>query len=190
MKPLKKIDKMVLNATGFTLIEIMTTMIIVGVLATAAVPIGQMMIIRQQEAILKQSLNDTRKALDRFYKDYGSYPMSFRELRGDAPPNFSVCYLRDAPPVNPFTGDSQDWVLITTGVTEYNSVGCYETECKYFNAHNIKVYQNEILPPDPGNPLAGKQKCSENCTGYWGIWDIRYPREDRLAINETLYKDW
>ncbi|HOT75990.1 MAG TPA: prepilin-type N-terminal cleavage/methylation domain-containing protein, partial [Candidatus Wallbacteria bacterium] len=31
---------------GFTLIEILTTIVIIGVLATAAVPIGQLMIIR------------------------------------------------------------------------------------------------------------------------------------------------
>lgn len=180
---------------GFTLIEILTTIVIIGVLATAAVPIGQLMIIRQQEKLLKEALSETRRALDQFYEHYKTFPASFMELRGLAPPNFTVSYLRDAPPVNPFTGDQYDWVIVTSGVTEYNDFGCYETGCHEFIDHNRRVFQNEadLDPsgnPNPANPLAGKAKCCDSCTGYWGIWDIKYPRDDRLAINETLYKDW
>lgn len=174
---------------GFTLIEILTTIVIIGVLATAAVPIGQLMIIRQQEKLLKEVLAETRRALDQFYEHYRSYPASFMELRGLAPPNFTIAYLRDAPPVNPFTGDQYDWTVVVSGVTEYNDFGCYETDCLSLIDHNRKVFQNEA-DTNPGNPLAGKAKCCDACTGYWGIWDIRYPRDDRLAINETLYKDW
>lgn len=182
-------------AGGFTLIEILTTIVIIGVLATAAVPIGQLMIIRQQEKLLREALSETRRALDQFYEHYRSYPASFMELRGLAPPNFTIAYLRDAPPVNPFTGDQYDWTVVVSGVTEYNDFGCYETDCLSLIDHNRKVFQNEadvdaLGNPNPANPLAGKAKCSADCTGYWGIWDIRYPRDDRLAINETLYKDW
>lgn len=170
---------------GFTLVEILTTVVIVGVLATAAIPIGQLMIIRQQESALKQSLSEVRKALDRFFVDYKTYPASFRELRGDAPPNFNVCYMREAPPLNPFTGDQYDWAVVTTGTTEYNKEGCYETDCSAFMAHNAAVFQNEQ------SSNGALVSCGvPGCKGYWGIWDIRYPREDRLAINETLYKDW
>ena len=180
--------------SGFTLVEILTTVVIMGVLATAAVPIGQLMIIRQQEDILKDSLSSTRKALDEFYKDYQSYPASFIELRGEAPPNFSVCYMREAPPVNPFSGNQYDWTIVVSGITEYNSTydaatksylgrECYETSYYDFAKHNAKVFQNE--------QTNGQAKCDHpNCVGYWGIWDIKYPRDDRLAINETLYKDW
>ncbi len=87
------INKLIRIRKGFTLIEILTTVIIIGVLASAAVPIGQLMIIRQQEGILKEALSTTRKALDEFYKDYQSYPASFIELKGEAPPNFTVCYM-------------------------------------------------------------------------------------------------
>lgn len=183
------INKLIRIRKGFTLIEILTTVIIIGVLASAAVPIGQLMIIRQQEGILKEALSTTRKALDEFYKDYQSYPASFIELKGEAPPNFTVCYMREAPPVNPFTGSQYDWTIVVSGVTEYNYEGCYETDCYAFIQHNALVFQNE-QDANPGNPLHGQAKCCPNCTGYWGIWDIKYPREDRLAINETLYKDW
>ena len=180
---------------GFTLIEILTTIVIIGVLATAAVPIGQLMIIRQQEKLLKEALSDTRRALDQFYDHYKTYPASFSELRGLAEPNFTIAYLRDAPPINPFTGNQYDWAIVVSGVTEYGgapgfeSSGCYETDCIDFINHNRKVYQNEI-DTNPGNPLHGSARCCAECTGYWGIWDIKYPRDDRLAINETLYKDW
>lgn len=252
---------------GFTLVEILTTVVIVGVLATAAVPIGQLMIIRQQEASLRQALTETRKAIDRFFNDYRTYPSSFTELRGEAiNSNFTVCYLRDAPPLNPFTGDSSDWVIVTSGITEYTRDSCYETECRFFIAHNVQVFQfmkilqdrlTFLLQNDPlglqvnsdivtlqnqkiadGKPadqayneawkeiwevanLAEKQPINKyydyryqaeeyaimnfnpspkyfipgppadpTNVYYWGIWDIRYPREDRIAINETLYKDW
>lgn len=181
---------------GFTLIEILTTIVIIGVLATAAVPIGQLMIIRQQEKLLKEALADTRRALDQFYEHYKTYPASFSELRGLAEPNFTIAYLRDAPPINPFTGNQYDWVIVVSGVTEYGgapdfeSSGCYETDCLDFINHNRKVYQNDVDKGNSANPLSGQAKCCAECTGYWGIWDIKYPRDDRLAINETLYKDW
>jgi len=256
----KYIPNAFLPARGFTLIEILTTMVIVGVLATAAVPIGQLMIIRQQEKNLKEVLLETRKAIDLFYDHYKTYPASFRELRGDAPPNFTICYLRDAPPVNPFTGDQYDWLIITSGVTEYNASGCHEVKCLDFISHNVEVFQFEervvkILKGKLSSEIqalktekiaegysdsdsekiaesevigralqwndAGKRRTETNDAvqqaiielkpslkifkpdilkpnskneydyyTYWGMWDIRYPREDRLAINETLYKDW
>jgi len=246
-----------MRISGFTLIEILTTVVIIGVLATAAVPIGQLMIIRQQESNLKLALAETRKAIDRFNADFRTYPASFIELRGAAEnSNFTVSYMRNAPPMNPFTGDSYDWLIVTSGTTEYNPEGgCYETDIAYFTAHNVEVFQFEqrmltILQTKVQSevPAIAAQKIAEGKTPeqanleanldalnialgrdgignarperiqaeqqaidelkpsfkyfipgpagdrenvyYWGIWDIKYPREDRIAINETLYKDW
>jgi prepilin-type N-terminal cleavage/methylation domain-containing protein len=168
---------------GFTLIEILTTVVIIGILFSLAVPIGQLILLREQERSLKETLYETRKAIDKFYKYYGHYPVFWAELRGEAPPAYSITCLADAPPMNPFTGDPMDWMVETSGITEYNGVGLYRTRAVDLKAHNLKVADNA--------ETTGVESCGEpGCVGYWGIWNIRYPREDRIAINDTFYSDW
>lgn len=165
-------------ARGFTLIEILTTIVIVGVLTAIAVPIGQLTLIRQQETNLKTALKETRKAIDGFHDRYGCYPAFWRELRGESD-NYPIVFMREAPPPNPFTNDQEDWLVVTSGTTEFNAIGLYQTSTQELIEHNKQIAaQNGLAHNAPG------------CPGYWAIYDIRYPREDRVAINETFYTAW
>ncbi len=171
------------NSRGFTLIEILTTVVIIGILCAMAVPVGQLALLREQERALKDTLHISRQSIDKFYKYYGHYPVFWAELKGEALPTYSITCLPEAPPINPFTGDSMDWMIETSGLTEFNGSGLYRTLAVYLRKHNIEVANNA--------EATGIEKCSNpGCTGYWGIWNIRYPREDRVAINDTFYSDW
>lgn len=171
------------NRSGFTLIEILTTVVIIGILCAMAVPIGQLVLIREQEQTMKETLYQTRAAIDKFHEFYGHYPVFWEELKGEQKPNYTITFLADAPPVNPFTADANDWLVETSGTTEFNSVGLHSCMLEDLAAHNRKVVESEIA--------TGLRSCGEpNCVGYWGIWNIRYPREDRVAINDTFYSDW
>lgn len=168
---------------GFTLIEILTTVVIIGILCAMAVPIGQIMLIREQEKNLRETLYATREALDKFHEYYGHYPVFWGELKGESPPNYTITFLQDAPPQNPLTGDANDWLIETSGITEWNAVGLHQCRVEDLIRHNRRVAETEIQ--------TGVRTCGEpGCTGYWGIWNIRYPREDRVAINDTFYSDW
>ena len=53
---------------GFTLIELVVTLTIVSILASALIPLGQWSVKRQQEAELRQALRDIRTAIDAYKK--------------------------------------------------------------------------------------------------------------------------
>lgn len=87
---------------GFTLIEIVIVMTIIGALAAIAVPAYQISVVKAKEAVLKEDLYAMRDAIDKFYSDNGVYPQSLAEL-------VKQRYLRFIP-VDPFTNSKDTWV--------------------------------------------------------------------------------
>jgi general secretion pathway protein G len=52
---------------GFTLIELVVTVLIVGMLAASAVPLVGLAVQRQKESELRSALRDIRKAIDAYH---------------------------------------------------------------------------------------------------------------------------
>jgi general secretion pathway protein G len=89
---------------GFTLMELMTVIAIIGILATIAVPSFQKSIIRAREANLSNSLFVLRDVIDQYYADHGTYPPTLASL-------VEKNYIR-AIPMDPITGSTDTWILI------------------------------------------------------------------------------
>ncbi len=92
----------VINRRGFTLIELMIVITIIGILAAIAVPNYQWGIIKAKEAVLREDLYNFRSVIDQFRADQGKYPDSIAELK-------EKNYLRDIPK-DPITGTADSWV--------------------------------------------------------------------------------
>ena len=89
------------HASGFTLIELMIVVSIIGILATIAVPSYQSSLMKAREAVLRQDLFTLRELLDHHRADKGKYPPSLDSL-------VAAGYLRVLPN-DPFTNSSTSW---------------------------------------------------------------------------------
>jgi len=89
---------------GFTLLELIIVVAIVGILATIAMPALKDVPTRANEAVLKTNLHTIRDVIDQHYGDKGKYPTSLEQLveRG---------YLRKLP-VDPMTKRNDTWVPV------------------------------------------------------------------------------
>ncbi len=94
-------DFVLIGKKGYTLLELMIVVAIVGILVTLAIPSFQQSTMKAKEAALKQNLFTMRAVLDQFYADRGDYPESLETLVEEK-------YLR-AIPVDPFTRSSTTW---------------------------------------------------------------------------------
>jgi general secretion pathway protein G len=95
---------------GFTLIEIMIVMTIVGILITLAEPSYHGQIVKARETALKKSLFVMRDVIDQYSADQGRYPEGLQALVDQG-------YLR-ALPVDPFTRASDTWIEVREDTTD------------------------------------------------------------------------
>lgn len=153
---------------GFTLIEVLITVTILAILASAVMPLSKMSVKRSKETELREDLRTMRKAIDEYKRawdegrirknaDESGYPPDLKTLvdgvEDAASPQSGkkIRFLRRIPrdPMNPET-----------------SIAPHET-------WGLRSYQSE-----PDDPKEGDD-----------VFDV-YSRSDGVAIDGTIYKTW
>jgi general secretion pathway protein G len=124
MKPAKRPAKkqifpetnmQIIDKKGITLLELVVCTLIIGILASTALPISKNFVRNEKEKLLRERLREMRTAIDRYYQvksaaepglneaDY--YPTSLEEL-------IEKRFLRKIP-IDPVTGKAE-WKLRST----------------------------------------------------------------------------
>lgn len=152
---------------GFTLIELVITVAIVGILASMALPLGDLVNQRAKEQELRVALRQIRSAIDAYKQavDQGhilrrvgssGYPPALEDLVNgvdDAKnPTVSKIYFLRRMPRDPFVEDLQMPASQTWGLRSYAS------------------------PPDA--PAEGED-----------VFDV-YSRSERIGFNGHAHRDW
>lgn len=155
------------RSRGFTLIELVVTLFILAILASAAVPMAQLAFKRHQEEGLRRALNTIRDALDAYKRacDEGhiaigpldsGYPASLKTLVEGVPDAMSatprkIFFLRRIPS-DPLSADGAD--------ADQGGWG-------------IRSYDSEADHPRKGDD----------------VYDI-YSQSDDVGLNGIPYRDW
>lgn len=87
---------------GFTLIELMIVMAIIGILSAIAIPQFVRSVKMAKEAVLKEDLHTMRGAIDSYTVDKEKAPQSLDDL-------VQAGYLKKIP-VDPMTSTSDTWI--------------------------------------------------------------------------------
>lgn len=155
------------SAAGFSLIELLVSAAILGLLATVAMPMAELTKKREKEHQLRLALRDIRQAIDAYkvasstgkialLPGQSGYPPSLVELVGgvtDASnPNGSKLYFLRRIPRDPFYADQATPAIDTWGKRSYDS------------------------PPD--SPREGND-----------VFDV-YSTSTQSGLNGVPYKEW
>lgn len=89
------------RAHGFSLLELIVVMAVLGILVAYALPAYQDSVLRAREAVLKEDLQRMRDSFEQYLTDKGTYPEALDDLVRDG-------YLRSLP-VDPLTGSDETW---------------------------------------------------------------------------------
>ena len=89
---------------GFTLIELIVVITIIGILSTIALPALRQVPVKAAEAVLKNDLRALRDVIDQYYADQGNYPPGLEAL-------VEKGYLRKVP-IDPITKSADTWQVV------------------------------------------------------------------------------
>ena len=153
--------------SGFTLLELVVTVALVGIMAMVAVPLGELTIQRVRESELRSGLRQIREALDAYKRasdagkverraDGNGYPRALEELAGGVvdvknPKKAKIFFLRRLPR-DPFYPDATAPAAATWGKRSYASEG--------------------------DMPMEGED-----------VFDV-FSRSERVGLNGIAYREW
>ncbi|MEX3809635.1 type II secretion system protein [Paraburkholderia sp. BR13439] len=166
---------------GFTLIELVITLALVGILALAIMPFSELIVQRQKEQQLSAALREIRTALDAYKEasdtgliereaDASGYPPSLTVMvtgvkNAKDPKGGLLMFLRRVPRDPFFTGDAD--------------IAAEDT-------WNVRAFGEA---PNPGEGGDADNGSASNSRAGKDVFDVT-SKSDRVGINGIPYKQW
>jgi general secretion pathway protein G len=100
------------NQNGYTLIELLIVLAIIGLLVSIALPQYRNAQRKAREAVLRENLFRMREGIDQYKSDKGKYPISLKTLVDEG-------YFRKMP-MDPITERDDTWQEIPESTTDAN----------------------------------------------------------------------
>ncbi len=148
---------------GFTLLELIIVIAIIGILAAIAMPAMKDMPTRANEAVLKTNLHTLRDMIDQYYGDKGHYPQTLQAL-------VDAGYVR-ALPMDPITKKNDTWVPVLEDPDKQQPSSDSGGDDKGAGGASGSGGDSGA---DPGQP---------------GIVDV-HSGSEATSLNGTPYKEW
>lgn len=158
---------------GFTLMELLIVMAIIGILTSTAALVYRHSVTRAREAALKQDLYHMRECINQYNADRGKYPSSLNSL-------VEAGYLRDVPR-DPFTETDESWIEIEYQPREEDDEDIWGND-----SYGNDSYDNDRY--DDYNDYGSVWGDDEYDTGP-GIWDVRSGHKG-VALDGSSYDEW
>ncbi|MBP6824374.1 MAG: prepilin-type N-terminal cleavage/methylation domain-containing protein [Acidobacteria bacterium] len=157
--------------SGFTLLELIITLLIISILAVGAVPVARNLSRKQKERELKRSLREIRLAIDQYHKDCEEKVIDTRFLKN---PEKHACYP-----------ESLD--MLVEGVEKFDGQKLLPTGV-------IKRY----LRRKPIDPMTGRddwetrsvQDEPDSFGGDQNVYDVRSRYRQLSLDGKTYYSEW
>ncbi|MGF6758148.1 type II secretion system protein [Paraburkholderia sp. GAS334] len=166
-----------LDQRGFTLIELVITLALVGILALAIMPFSELIVQRQKEQQLSAALREIRTALDA-YKDASDAGLIDREAEASGyPPSLTVLVTGV-----PNAKDPKGGLLMFLRNVPRDPFFAGEPDTAAEDTWNVRPYG---VPPDQ----ASAEGTSGNDQANKDVFDVS-SRSGRVGINGIPYKQW
>ena len=152
---------------GLTLVELLVTLVILSILATAALPYAEVAVRRDKEIELRRALRDLRSAIDTFHDDWNGGKISRTSGSDDGYPK-SLQVLIDGADSGDAKGSRRKYLRRVPAIPSPN---------------------RRSLPAEQWVLRAYQDAADSLVWGERNVYDVR-SASDGVALNGAHYADW